>query len=109
MIHCNVFVKFVLMKPVPLAIRRITTMLPFASDYTCPPHPAVMDAVVKAHTRRPSGSYGDDEITKQAAAMLMQHFEGAYAVLFVSSGTAANRLALQTLLPRPYSAVLCAA
>lgn len=82
-------------------------MRSFASDYRCKPHPAVVEAVMKACADATDRSYGEDKITRQATEILAHHFGGNVAVFFVSNGTAANRLALQTVLQHPFSAVIC--
>lgn len=83
-------------------------MKSFASDYLCKPHPAVVQAIVNACSEAADGSYGQDSITEAAARHLSLQFGSASIYpFFVSNGTAANRLALQTVLTRPYESVLC--
>lgn len=83
-------------------------MKSFASDYRCQPHPAVVQAVVNACSEAADNSYGGDSITEAAARHLSLQFGSATIYpFFVSNGTAANRLALQTVLTRPYESVLC--
>lgn len=81
-------------------------MKSFASDYLCRPHPSVVAAVQEACTRESDGSYGDDSFTRYALSL----FDGLFpmpAVHYVLTGTAANCLALETLLGPPFSAVIC--
>ncbi len=80
-------------------------MRSFASDYDCKPHPAVMKAVVQAMEAEPSGVYGQDRFTREATELLKERF-GATDVLFVNNGTSANRLALKSLLNRPFHCVI---
>lgn len=81
-------------------------MRSFASDYRCKPHPSIVEAVVKACADATSSSYGEDQTTRHATELLKHHFGGDAIVFFVSNGTAANRLALQTTLAHSYSAVI---
>lgn len=83
-------------------------MKSFASDYRCKPHPAVVQAVVDACAYEPFKSYGDDHLTASVQGVICDLFglDELYTC-YVSNGTAANRLALQTLLTRPYMSVLC--
>ena len=77
-----------------------------ASDTTSPAHPALVEAVVAANTGSAAPYYGD----RWSAALeerLAEVFETDVAVLPVTSGTAANALALSLLCP-PYGSVLCA-
>ena len=78
----------------------------FASDYHCKPHPAVIKAVVQAMEEEPSGAYAEDRITRQAKELFEEHFGAASRVFFVNNGTSANRLALQSLLSRPFHCVI---
>lgn len=78
----------------------------FASDYHCKPHPAVVKAVVQAMEEEPSGTYGADDVTLRAEELLQEYFGEHTSILFVANGTAANRLALQTILNRPYHSVI---
>jgi threonine aldolase len=53
-----------------------------------------------------SPAYGTDSITKLANQMLTDLFETNLKVFYVSSGTAANSIALSSLCP-PYGGILC--
>ena len=77
----------------------------FASDTTAPAHPRVLEAVMAANSGA-APSYGADAWTQRAAEALGAVFETELAVSFVSSGTAANALALSLLCP-PDGAVIC--
>ena len=77
----------------------------FASDNTAPACPEVMEALARANEGN-VGSYGADPITAQLTTRLREIFETDLAVYPVATGTAANALALATLV-HPYGAVLC--
>ena len=53
-----------------------------------------------------SPAYGSDNITKLANGMLTDLFETEIKVMYVSSGTAANSIALSSICP-PYGGILC--
>ena len=53
-----------------------------------------------------SSAYGSDDITKLAKEMLTDFFGTELKVLYVSSGTAANSIALSAICP-PYGGILC--
>jgi len=77
----------------------------FSSDTSAPAHPAVLQAISDAG-RGFEPSYGGDADTARARAALEEVFETDIEVYLVSSGTAANALALSVLCP-PTSAVAC--
>ncbi len=78
----------------------------FASDNTAPVPPEVMAALADANTGFPS-SYGTDPLTDRARDMLREVLEAPQAaVQLVTTGTAANALALATICP-PWGAVIC--
>ncbi len=77
----------------------------FSSDTAAPAHPSVLQAIVDANTG-PAPSYGSDAWTERAREALCKTFECDLDVWLVSSGTAANALALATLCP-PHGSVLC--
>ncbi|PHS23879.1 MAG: threonine aldolase [Robiginitomaculum sp.] len=77
----------------------------FASDTTAPAHPDVLAAVLAANAGA-APSYGADDWTARAQQALSTLFETDLAVAFVSSGTAANALALSLLCP-PDGAIIC--
>jgi len=78
----------------------------FASDNTAPVCPEIMAALMEANTGN-TGSYGADALTARLTARMKEVFETDLAVYPVGTGTAANALALSTLV-RPYGAVICA-
>ncbi len=77
----------------------------FSSDTAAPAHPAILEAMLAA-AKGPAPSYGADPWTAAARAALREVFETDVEVWLVSSGTAANALALATLCP-PHGAILC--
>jgi threonine aldolase len=76
----------------------------FASDNAAPAAPEVMAALAAANAG-PAPAYGADVWTKRVAQQLAELFEHEVAVSLVTTGTAANSLALSLLCP-PYRAVL---
>lgn len=77
----------------------------FRSDTAAPAHPAILEAVLAAN-EGPASSYGADAWTGQMQEALTAAFGCDLDVWLVSSGTAANALALSVLCP-PHGAVLC--
>ncbi|MBI1202803.1 MAG: low specificity L-threonine aldolase [Rhodopseudomonas sp.] len=77
----------------------------FASDNTAPVAPQIMDAIARASDGFALG-YGNDAWTKRVEKRFAEIFECDLAVFLVSTGTAANALALAHLTP-PWGAVLC--
>jgi threonine aldolase len=77
----------------------------FTSDNSYGAWPEILDALRDAATGT-AASYGDDEITARVRGRLSALFEREVAVYPVISGTAANALALATLVP-PHGAVVC--
>ena len=78
----------------------------FASDNYAGIHPVILQALVQANQGH-SKAYGADRYT-QTASELFKHLFGAETdVYFVTTGTAANVLSLQTVL-KSYQAVICA-
>jgi threonine aldolase len=77
----------------------------FASDNAAAVAPAIMDAVVCANTGS-AIAYGDDALTRRIERRFSELFEREVAVFLVTTGTAANALALAHLSP-PWGAVLC--
>ena len=76
----------------------MTTINTFASDNISSACPEVMDALAKANEAN-SPSYGEDPWTKDLATRLEEIFETPVTVFPVTTGTAANALALSTLTP----------
>lgn len=77
----------------------------FGSDNVAGISPAILEALAAAN-EGPMPSYGADEISARVEAKLSALFEREVSVLLVSTGTAANALALSVLTP-PWGAVLC--
>jgi threonine aldolase len=77
----------------------------FSSDTAAPAHPAILAAMAEASTGA-APSYGADPWTKAAREALSRVFETDVEVWLVSSGTAANALALSAICP-PHGAVIC--
>lgn len=78
----------------------------FASDNTAPVPPQILAALARANEGYAMG-YGNDPLTASVEARIRDLFEAPEAaVQLVSTGTAANALALSLLCP-PWSAVFC--
>lgn len=76
----------------------------FASDNVYGVHPAILKAMVEANEGT-HASYSYDALTKEAEKRLQSVFETDLRAFLLTSGTAANGLALSTITP-PYGAVL---
>lgn len=77
----------------------------FGSDNQAGASPQVLDALVRAFGSADQ-AYGADADTALAVADLREVFETDLEAVFVSSGTAANMLALSTMLS-PWDGVVC--
>jgi threonine aldolase len=77
----------------------------FCSDNVAGVSPEIMQALVEANNG-PAMPYGDDEITQRVIARLRDLFETNAEILFMSTGSSANALALATMTP-PYGSVYC--
>ncbi len=77
----------------------------FASDNVYGVHPKIMEAIVAANTGTDI-SYLHDEGAKEFERQLSRVFEKDVKVFLVLNGTAANSLALSTLVPS-YGGVIC--
>jgi threonine aldolase len=77
----------------------------FASDNTAPVAPAILDAIAQANHGYARG-YGNDDWTQNVERRLSELFERDVAVFLVSTGTAANALALAQIAP-PWGVVFC--
>jgi threonine aldolase len=77
----------------------------FGSDNVTPASPEVIDAIVAANAGA-LHAYGDDPYTERLTTLAGDLFETDVAIYPVTTGTAANALALATLTP-PYGAVYC--
>jgi threonine aldolase len=77
----------------------------FASDNAAGVAPAIMEAMARANSGHALG-YGADAVTKRLERRLCELFEREVAAFLVTTGTAANALALAHLAP-PWGTVLC--
>jgi len=77
----------------------------FASDNTAGVAPAILDAIARANSGFVPG-YGNDERTRAVERRIAALFGRDAAVFLVSTGTAANALALAHAVP-PWGGVLC--
>ena len=77
----------------------------FASDNVYGVHPRILAALAEANSGTAS-SYGGDDLTRKAEKKLSETFETEVRAFLVTTGTAANGLALAAIAP-PYGAVLC--
>ena len=77
----------------------------FISDNQAGAHPAVLAAISDAASGLAEG-YGEDALTAAAESAVRDVFETDCAVFFVTTGTAANALAMSALCP-PWGAIYC--
>jgi threonine aldolase len=77
----------------------------FESDNIVGASPPVLDALVRANAG-PLPAYGADPLTAEVEARFREIFERDCAVFLVTTGTAANALALAAAVP-PYGLALC--
>jgi threonine aldolase len=77
----------------------------FSSDHVVPAHDAIMAAVVSANSGAVT-SYGGDELTARLQSIASDLFETQVAIFPVSTGTAANALALSQFVP-PFGSIYC--
>jgi threonine aldolase len=80
-------------------------MISFRSDNDAGASPQVLEALTGCNTG-PSYPYGGDPWTKEVEAQLCAIFEREVRVLLVSTGTAANALALSAM-TQPWGSVIC--
>ena len=76
----------------------------FFSDNAAPVHPAILDAIARAN--HVDTAYDGDALSAKLDAAFSNLFEREIAVLWVSTGTAANSLALAAL-AQPHQGVIC--
>lgn len=76
----------------------------FFSDNAAPVHPKIMQAMADANTV--DTAYDGDAFSQKLDAAFSELFERDVAVLWVSTGTAANCLALASLV-QPHQGVIC--
>ncbi len=81
------------------------TGLDFRSDNVAPVAPEIMDAITAVNAG-PAAAYGDDEVTRDLESVFADVFEHPVRVQPVASGTAANCLALASLVA-PGGTILC--
>ena len=77
----------------------------FSSDHVAPACDAILAAVNQANQGFVT-SYGGDDLTAKLQSMASDLFERQVAIFPVTSGTAANALALSQIVP-PYGAIYC--
>ncbi|MGQ0663899.1 MAG: threonine aldolase family protein [Pseudomonadota bacterium] len=77
----------------------------FCSDNTATAHPKILEALARANAG-PAMPYGEDETTRRVENRFAALFEHDCAVFLVTTGTAANALALSVLAP-PHGAIFC--
>jgi threonine aldolase len=77
----------------------------FASDNVFGVHPRILEALNEANAGT-AVSYGGDDWTQRAEQRLSELFERDVRAFLVVTGTAANALALSTMVP-PFGALLC--
>ena len=77
----------------------------FASDNVYGVHPRILAALNKVNAGT-APSYGSDDLSKRTEERLSEIFEREVRAFLVTTGTAANGLALSALAP-PFGAVLC--
>lgn len=77
----------------------------FASDNVAGASKAILAAIAAANDG-PASAYGSDPLTAKAYSLLCDVFERESACCLVSTGTAANSLALSAICP-PYGAIFC--
>ena len=77
----------------------------FASDNHYGVHPLILKSLEEANTGS-AMAYGGDDWTKKSEEQLSRVFEKEVRSFLVTTGTAANGLALSSLTP-PYGAIIC--
>ena len=81
------------------------TQLSFASENYAGIHPDILNAIIQCNSGH-QRSYGNDEETAKARAIIKQQFGESAEAHFVLNGTGANVFALSTM-TRSYNAILC--
>ncbi|MCA1778305.1 MAG: low specificity L-threonine aldolase [Xanthomonadaceae bacterium] len=77
----------------------------FKSDNEAPAHPRLIEAIVAANSGFAT-AYSDDHWSGQLDAVFSEHFETACQVVPLATGTAANSIALASIVPE-WGAILC--
>ncbi len=80
------------------------SLMRFFSDNAAPAHPAVIEAIAKSN--RMDTAYDGDEYSGRLDHAFSDLFEREVRVLWVTTGTAANCLALAALCP-PFGGIVC--
>jgi threonine aldolase len=88
----------------PLAILMQPRSMRFLSDNSASASPEVLAAIASANL--PDVGYDGDALSCRLDAAFSQLFETEVAALWVTTGTAANSLALATMCP-PYGGIVC--
>ena len=70
-------------------------------------HPEIMEACMKANEEPVDGGYGNDSYSLHAIELMQRNFNTKIAATFTISGTAANVMAMKSML-EPWSVILCA-
>ena len=70
-------------------------------------HPKVLEAIASINEELVDGKVGNDRFTQNAYRLLQEQFEGKIYAMMTFNGTAANILALKSML-HSWSAVICA-
>ncbi|MGH6820598.1 MAG: beta-eliminating lyase-related protein, partial [Methylocella sp.] len=70
----------------------------FASENVYGVHPRILAALSQANAG-PASSYGADDLSRKAEEKLSEVFEKEVKAFLVTTGTAANGLALSTITP----------
>ena len=76
----------------------------FFSDNAAPAHPKVLEAIAAAN--RLDAAYDGDELSRRLDGAFSELFETKVRAFWVTTGTAANCLALAALCP-PYRGIIC--
>jgi len=80
-------------------------VLSFCSDNEAPVAPQILESLWEANSGF-ARSYGEDDLTRQVTGVFSEIFECDVEVFPVTTGTAANALALGHIAP-PYGAIYC--
>jgi threonine aldolase len=88
----------------PRAVIRMASAMRFLSDNAAGVHPAVLDAMARANAAE--APYDGDALSTRLNAAFSTLFETRVTALWVTTGTAANALALAALCP-PYRGIVC--
>lgn len=81
------------------------THLSLASENYAGIHPAILNAIIQCNSGH-QRSYGNDDYTTKAKAVIKEHFGNDAEAHFLLNGTGANVFALSTM-TRSYNAIIC--